>query len=296
MKILAWIVVTLILGYVWIWILDLAFSGRKIKFRLSLKFFLHGFLLVWILFVYKYLLLHFGWEGQYFLENYWIGSVSIFVAYVLVVIVLISFLHKHIFSKKIYSLLFLGGTLFLTIGLGGYFVWIDVFVMYYIISAYAEEYLKFWTGNNFMLDVKKSNPSDLIFFCLLIALWFSWIENLFYLGQVVYEAVAWGEVLNLWMMATGRGLVSTMIHLVSSGLIAFLVLFFEQKEYKFKKHISLFFPLLWAIVVWVALHAGYNLILFYQVKWLLVPVVILCYFVLSYLLFRSDRIYGGNKK
>jgi len=291
MNILIWIIVTLVLWYVWIWVLDFAFSGRKVKFRLSLKFFLHWFVLVWMLFLYKYFLTYFGWDARYFLENYTISSVLVFVSYVIAIIILISLFHKHIFSNKIYSLLLSGWILFVTIWLWWYFFWINIFVMYYIISAYAEEYLKFWTGNNFMLDIDKRQPSDLIFFCLLIALWFSWIENLFYLWQSIYDSVSWGWNFNLGMIATGRGFVSTMIHLVSSWLIAYLVLFFEQKEHKLKKHIGFLFPILWALVVWVWLHAGYNLILYYQIKWLLIPVVVLCYFVLSYLLFKLDRMY-----
>gem|GEM_PF-7114347 len=76
---------------------------------------------------------------------------------------------------------FLGAIFFIAIGYGGYLLGIDVLILYYLVSAYAEEYLKYTSGNNVFFKEEGHSARDLIFFCILIGLGFSMAENLLYL-------------------------------------------------------------------------------------------------------------------
>jgi len=51
---------------------------------------------------------------------------------------------------------------------GGFFIGINVLLLYYLVSAYAEEYMKYSASNNIFIANKEPNESNLIFFCILI--------------------------------------------------------------------------------------------------------------------------------
>ncbi|HCY21729.1 TPA: hypothetical protein DIC40_08010 [Patescibacteria group bacterium] len=53
-------------------------------------------------------------------------------------------------------------------------------ILYYIITAYAEEYMKY-TSSTTLLGDSSHGIKNGIFFCVLLGLGFSLIENLFYL-------------------------------------------------------------------------------------------------------------------
>jgi RsiW-degrading membrane proteinase PrsW (M82 family) len=57
-------------------------------------------------------------------------------------------------------------------------------ILYYIISAYAEEYMKY-SGSSIVFREHQSIPSSLIFFCVLMGLGFSLVENIVYLVSVI---------------------------------------------------------------------------------------------------------------
>ncbi|MEI7558950.1 MAG: hypothetical protein WCJ45_09625 [bacterium] len=46
----------------------------------------------------------------------------------------------------------------------------NALILYYLVSAYAEEYMKYSAGNNMQLAEKEPNENNLIFFCILIGL------------------------------------------------------------------------------------------------------------------------------
>jgi uncharacterized membrane protein YhaH (DUF805 family) len=85
-------------------------------------------------------------------------------------------------------------------------------------------------------------------------------------------------------MLIGRGLISTLIHVVSTWLIAFITIHTRRAH-------NLLIPTIIALLAWFALHTTYNIGLNYQLSYLSVPVIILSFFLLSYLFFRSDRLY-----
>ncbi|MEI8091068.1 MAG: PrsW family glutamic-type intramembrane protease [bacterium] len=73
-------------------------------------------------------------------------------------------------------------------------------LIFFLISAYAEEYLKYNAGNNLLYEEKRINTTDLILFCILIALGFSLIENILY---VVVNLLQHNQV-NILQMLVGR--------------------------------------------------------------------------------------------
>ncbi len=72
--------------------------------------------------------------------------------------------------KKIAQILLIGSLFFVAVAYGGWLTGINILILYYIISAYAEEYMKYSAGNNMWLANQEDNQSNLIFFCILIAL------------------------------------------------------------------------------------------------------------------------------
>jgi len=182
----------------------------------------------------------------------------------------------------------------LGIGIGGSIMWINLLFMYYIISSYAEEILKFSVWQNVFLEKQSIDKNlstskstkkltlkkiDLIFFAIVAWLGFSVIENVFYL--VVSYFSKWGNVLmNVW-----RSIFATLLHVVATGLVAFFIA--KKHDNKGKDLLKYF---VW-ILAGFALHGIYNLSLFYNIKIITIIILISCYFILSYLLFNSDLIY-----
>ncbi|MEI7919756.1 MAG: hypothetical protein WCH65_06340 [bacterium] len=91
-----------------------------------------------------------------------------FVGYCTLFIVLITLLFKNRY-KSIGQTILIGSLFFIGLAYGGYISGINVLLLYYLISAYAEEYMKYTAGNNMFLKEKENtNPSNLIFFCILV--------------------------------------------------------------------------------------------------------------------------------
>jgi RsiW-degrading membrane proteinase PrsW (M82 family) len=114
----------------------------------------------------------------------------------------------------------IGAIFFIAIAYGGYLLGLSSVLIFFLVSAYAEEYLKYNTGNNLLYEEKRINTTDLILFCILIALGFSLIENILY---IVINIVNHNNV-NILQMIVGRGIISSLIHVVCTGLIAFVTI------------------------------------------------------------------------
>jgi RsiW-degrading membrane proteinase PrsW (M82 family) len=74
------------------------------------------------------------------------------------------------------------------------------------------------------MEEKRKEQTDIILFCILIALGFSLIENLLYIGTSIFQHSG----SNLISLSIGRGVISSLIHVVSTGLIAFISLRFPK--------------------------------------------------------------------
>lgn len=145
--------------------------------------------------------------------------------------------------------------------------------------------MKYSASNNMFLAEKQPNESNLIFFCILIWLWFSAVENIAYVINNILQS----ENINIMGLLIGRGLVSTLIHIVSTSLIAFIVI-------KTKKINSTIIPIILGIIGGFWLHSIYNISLQYNLSYVTIPMVILAFFLMTYLSFQSDIIYSSSTK
>ena len=127
---------------------------------------------------------------------------------------------------------------------------------------------------------KDPNQSNLIFFCILVWLWFSAVENILYIINNVLS----NQNINILNMLIGRGLVSTLIHIVSTSLIAFIMI-------KTKRGNNIIVPMIVGVIGGVWLHSIYNISLQYNASYITIPMVILSFFLMTYLTFQSDIIY-----
>jgi len=287
-KIVIAFVIILIVIYARIWLINSVFVDKKIKINLTWKIFLTGFFMVASLFVYKYLLGYLWLENIYFANILSIKSIWLFIFYCLLFVILNSLIYKNITRKKIWQAIVLWLVLFIWIWYGWYVIWITTVLMYYFLAAYAEEIIKFIAGEN-IFEKEWKNNSDLIFFCILVWLAFAIVENIFYLWWNMFNP----EVNLIWL-SIWRWLVSSMLHVITTGIIAFFVMKWLNKNNKNPNNKLSFWYILFVfvgIILWFGIHSIYNLSLFYDWKFISMPIIVLWYFVFSFLMFKSDKIY-----
>jgi len=157
--------------------------------------------------------------------------------------------------------------------------------IYYIYVALWEEFTKFLLAvvlfTRFWLI-----RSDLILFSILMAIWFAFIENLVYLiwsiswNQLIISVFLWW----LWILIT-RWVVGFLAHIMFTWNIGFLTYRWLEK-----KNILL---VIIAILIWVLGHYLYDLLLTYGYKIVIIMLLILGYVWISYLFYKSDRLYAN---
>ncbi len=279
MNIVRPIITSILLVYVRIWIINTIFSQKKIKIWITLKIFGLAAVIVGSLFAYTYLLSFIGQQELALTNIIDSKSLILFVAYCTIFVLLVTVFFKNRY-KKITQILLIWSIFFIALAYGGFLIWINSLILYYLVSAYAEEYMKYSWGNNVFLANKETNESNLIFFCILVWLWFSAVENLLYVVNSLWN----NENVNIMSMLIGRGLVSTLIHIVSTSLIAFITI-------KIKKRNSNIIPIILGIIGWFWIHSIYNISLQYKLSYITIPMIILAFFLMTYLTFQSDIIY-----
>ena len=286
MKIAGAIAACILLWYFWIWLIQHIFA--KQQRQLSRKLFGTSFLLVGSLFAFNYIIRYFfPW-----LEAIQDGTMSLswwmlFLLYCSLIFVFLILLNQNRKEKKIRFLFWVWIILFAVVWIFGLMVWISATVLYYLVLAYSEEFLKIWATEN---EVNKTNfySSDLLFFSIFIALGFSIIENLFYL---------WSEILStnqdwIWGLVFGRWIFTSLLHFIATGLIA-LVLYklYQQQALKDLTTWQKIWRIAVAILIWVLIHRWYNLSVQHINLLIYIILVFGGYFLLTYLLFLSDSLY-----
>ena len=274
-----WIFITLVLLiWVWIWIFNQVFS--QIEKDVKWKFLLWGALLVWILFLYDFSF-DFLWidrEHFYLREVFNFPSVSLFITFWIAVLILITLIFKNIKNKSLLSEVGVALLAFVVLSLFWWWFWFTVLVLYYILAAFTEEIFKFTVSNNQSENVQSKKISFLLFLSVLIWLSFSISENIF---SFFNQIVSWN--LTVWFIL-GRGVIASLIHCVSTWLIA-LVLINLKKWWLFLRYFI-------ALLLWSFVHIVYNLAIVNNITWLVFLLVILCLVCLSYLFFNMDEIYN----
>lgn len=284
MKIFWWILWIIITLYVRIWIINNSFKNKKIKTTTSVCIFALSLILVSFLYFYKEILGLFWLEKLYFSNNITLSTICLFIFYCLTFLILITLSLKNTKNKNNRNFIIVSIALFVWIGIGWIITWINTIVMYYLISCYAEEILKFWIWENVLLHTEsKTNKTDLILFAIISALGFSVIENIFYL-IVLASGGEWNAITTI-----GRSIFTTLLHIVTTWLIAFFIIKKDKKNIKYRIKC-----LIW-IICGFTLHGCYNLSLAYSYKLFSVIILIVCYFILTYILFNTDSIYDTKK-
>ena len=289
---IAWaVVVCILLWYFWIWLIQHIFAKQQRK--ISRKLFWTSFLLVWSLLAFNFII-NAIFPG---IESIQDGVLSLdrwecFLLYCGLIFLFLIILNWNWKKKQIRFLFLIWMILFAVVGFFGLKVWISATVLYYLVLAYSEEFLKIWATEN---EVSKTEfySSDLLFFSIFIALWFSIIENLFYL---------WSEILSsnpewIWGMVFWRWIFTSLLHFIATWLIA-LILYklYQQQSMKNLKIWQKIWRIIVAILIWVLIHRWYNLSV--QNMNLLIYIILVFggYFLLTYLLFLSDSLYKQKEE
>jgi len=291
MKIVGAIAICILLWYFWIWLINHIFAKQQKK--ISRKLFWTSFLLVWSLLAFNYIVkaifpgVEAIQDGTMSLSRY--GSFLLYCGLIFLFLILLNWNWK---KKQIRFLFLIWMILFAVVGFFGIKTWISATIIYYLVLAYSEEFLKIWATEN---EVSKTEfySSDLLFFSIFIALWFSIIENLFYL---------WSEILSadqewIWGLVFGRWIFTSLLHFIATGLIA-LVLYrlYQQQSLKDLNIWQKIRRIAVAILVWVLIHRWYNLSVQHMNLFIYIILVFGGYFLLTYMLFLSDSLYRNKSK
>ena len=289
---IAWaIIICILLWYFWIWLIQHIFA--KSQRKISRKLFWTSFLLVWSLLAFNFIIeAIFPWLEA--IQN-WTISLSrweYFFLYCGLIFLFLILLKWNWKKKQIRFLFLIWMILFAVVGFFGLKAWISATVLYYLILAYSEELLKIWATEN---EVSKTDfySSDLLFFSIFIALGFSIIENLFYLGNEIFSSnPEW-----IWGMVFGRWIFTSLLHFIATWLIALLMYKLYQQQYL--KDLSIWqkiWRIVVAILIWVLIHRWYNLSVQHMNLFIYIILVLGGYFLLTYLLFLSDSLYLQKKE
>jgi len=289
---IAWaIIVCILLWYFWIRLIQHIFA--KQKRQISRKLFWTSFLLVWSLFAFNFITKAIfpnisAIQNNELSTNWW-GLFLLYCGLIFLFLILITW---NIKKKQIRFLFLVRMLLFAIVGFFGLKVWISATVLYYLVLAYSEEFLKIWATEN---EVSKTEfySSDLLFFSIFIALWFSIIENIFYLWSEIFSSGQdW-----VWGLVFGRWIFTSLLHFIATGMIALILYRLYQQQYL--KNLSIWqkiWRIVMAILIWVLIHRWYNLSVQHMNLFIYIILVFGGYFLLTYLLFLSDSLYLQKKE
>ncbi len=214
------------------------------------------------------------------------ASFFFFLTYILASIFALRFVFK--FSWQRISVLILIGYIFLL--LLEFFVSkasLDIIIIQILILATIEELLKI-TGWEWMFQKIRLLPSDIILSALLVALGFSFVENVIYIIKTVQHILGNQSVVQEGLKITfSRGLVGFITHMLFSWLTAFFI-FLALSYSKQKQKIAL---VMIGIITGVVLHWGYNTLLYHQQAIAILLAVMGGYFFLAFLFYHIDRLY-----
>lgn len=286
MKIALSVIVCILLWYFWIWLIQHIFA--KAQRKISRKLFWTSFLLVGSLLAFNFIIDAIfpnlqAIQDQELSSSRW----SLFLLYCGLIFIFLILLSWNWRKKQIWFLFLVWMILFAVVGFFGLKVGISATVLYYFVLAYSEEFLKIWATEN---EVSKTAfySSDLLFFSIFIALGFSIIENLFYLGNEIFS----NDPEWLWGMVFWRWIFTSLLHFIATGLIA-LILYklYQQESLKNLEIWQKIWRIIVAILIWVLIHRWYNLSVQHMNLLIYIILVFGGYFLLTYLLFLSDSLY-----
>jgi len=292
MKIVGAVAICILLWYFWIWLIQHIFSKQQRK--ISRKLFGTSFFLVWSLLAFNFIIraIFPGLEAIQQDGTLSLSRWGYFLLYCGLIFLFLILLNWNWKKKQIRFLFLIWMILFAVVGFFGIKTWISATVIYYLVLAYSEEFLKIWATEN---EVTKTEfySSDLLFFSIFIALGFSIIENLFYLwSEIISADQEW-----IWGLVFGRWIFTSLLHFIATGLIA-LVLYrlYQQQSMKNLNIRQKIWRIVVAILIWVLIHRWYNLSVQHMNIFIYIILVFGGYFLLTYILFLSDSLYKNKSE
>ena len=280
------VIICILLWYFWIWLIQHIFAKQQRK--ISRKLFWTSFLLVWSLLAFNFIIRR-VFPGVEAIQD---GVMSLsrwrlFLLYCWLIFLFLILIKWNWRKGQIRFLFIIWMILFAVVGFFGLKAWISATILYYFVLAYSEELLKIGATEN---EVSKTDfySSDLLFFSIFIALWFSIIENLFYLWSEIFstnpEGIRW---LVFW-----RWIFTSLLHFIATWLIALLLYKLYQQEYLRNINVlQKIWRIVVAILIWVLIHRWYNLSIQYMNVLIYIILAFWGYFLLTYLLFLTDSLY-----
>lgn len=271
--------ITCLIGYFWLRLLQHIFLQDKKKF--GVKMAIWSLILVGSLYLFSWIV-----SSQGLTVESGISRVSSFILYVSLLFLFFIFRNKQQRNQHLRFLALIWVVLLAIVGILGLQYGLQ-WVLLLMIWAYVEEFLKITTSE---IEVKKSDfySSDVLIFSVLVAGGFSVVENVLYFFQKIF--LDWWE----WLVAMlfGRWIFSSGLHFLATGVIA-LTLF---KLYQNTKVANLplwqkILRVILCMIIGVSLHFLYNFSISVGRSRVYVIVLIWGYFLLSYLMFLSDRLY-----
>jgi len=167
------------------------------------------------------------------------------------------------------------------------FIW-SAMVLYYLFVALWEEFMKYLLWINFYEKFKISE-NDILIFTIISALWFAFVENIVY--TIWWTKSDWLLIALVWWITilVTRWLIWFLVHTVFTGNIwLFTVKWLNWNILNMTKFITI-----WSII-WIWLHYFYNVMLYKEIKIVLLAFLIIWYFWISYLFYKADRIYVND--
>lgn len=259
-----------------LWVLRNFFHTEKKRSLKSIQIYIWWLFIVGALLGYNYMLGSYGniWEAG-------IINITLFFIYCSSIVSVIYFTQQR--GNTYYKqLLIVSICLFGIAAYGSLFIPMNTIVAYVLISVYAEEYMKIHASSALAHRQwwRSYIGRDIIFFALLMGLWFSFIEHIAYL--IHHISTQWQTLRG---MHIARGLLTTAIHMVGSGIIAYSALKFHTKSNFYRQWTII------GIIIAVWLHMTYNLSIHFWRTILTIIIGISCYYILSYLLYQTNIIY-----
>lgn len=259
-----------------LWVLRNFFHTEKKRSLKNIQIYIRWLFIVGALLWYNYMLGSYGniWEAG-------ITNITLFVLYCSTIVSIIYFTQQR--GNSYYKqLLIVSICLFCIAAYGSLFIPMNTIVAYVLISVYAEEYMKIHASSALAHKTwwSKYIGRDLIFFALLMGLGFSFIEHIAYL---IHYVSTQGQTLRGIHIA--RWLLTTVIHMVGSGIIAYSALKFHTKSDLYRQWTII------GIIIAVWLHMTYNLSIHFWRTILTVVIGISCYYILSFLLYQTNILY-----
>ncbi len=240
-------------------------------------------------------------------------SYSIYMLFLSVVIYL-GYVWKALNKFYFLKIIFFASS-FTLLTIGWFYLHFPNFIIYFLIVAFIEEFVKyvFWYS---LFDKYKIHYTDLILFCLISAFWFAVIENIVY----AYHSIEKINTINFMTKVSvftktmvQRWFINIAVHTLFTWIIWYftiqkipiqnknisnqntLINNYNQNNKNYKIPFVTILKIITGILLWVGIHAFFNITTAKRIVFVLPIVVLIGYIFLSYVFYKSDTFFIEKK-